>query len=202
MHTTIHAIDELSGRIQRAYERQRPLWLPKDHTTHVWSAAASRLLEARQADTSLPLDPELFVASQPCSGLLADPWRELTQTVAIRRYRVRVRRIVMSLRRELVSELRWSRERLRNGDPIEVVLTARNPSLSALGRFLVASRAGRRDLADIYRLDAQAMHRTCPLYRQACNGLLPQNDYPVFDPIPGLVFDGQAGSGGPVFSLN
>ena len=53
----------------------------------------------------VPLDAELFVASQPIAVPFADPWSELTQPESARRYRSTLRRIVRRLRGELKREV-------------------------------------------------------------------------------------------------
>ena len=61
----------------------------------------------------------------------------------------------------------WSLERTRR--------------VSALGRYVAAVRAGRPDLAAAVRDEAQQQHRSCPLYRLACDGLIPETAYPAPD---------------------
>ena len=154
---------------------------------------------------TLPLDPELFVASQPV-GEHADPWEDLADGRALARYRLRVRRLVSGLRRELREERAWARARLKRGDALEAVLGARSERLSPLGRYLIAAEAGRPDLADRFREGARAQHRTCPLYRLACRDLLPAADYPVFELLPGFDLGvpapAPAPSGRPAFGRN
>jgi hypothetical protein len=202
MQSTIHAIESLSPRIERAYQRHRPSWASPGFDRQVWAVAATRLLEARRGDAMLPVDPELFVAAQPQCGEHGDPWEELTGEIAMRCYRREVRRIVARLRQELRAEIRWSRERFRLGDSIEAVLNASPRILSPLGKYVIAHRVGRGVLAALFRPEAQLQHRLCPLYRHACRGLLPEENYPVFAPNVGLELDGQTESGRPAFSLN
>ena len=98
----------------------------------LWTAAALCLWQAHADDPTLPLDSELFVASQPLMGSLGDPWVELTQVEAGRRYRIQVRRIVRRLRRELTREIRRA-ERLMTqaGGSIGSSLSGDAPPLSA-----------------------------------------------------------------------
>jgi hypothetical protein len=67
---------------------------------------------------------------------------------------------------------------LRDRD-IASVLFADDDRLSALGRMIVAWRAGRADLADRFAAAAAAQSRSCPLYRLACLALLPSDLYPA-----------------------
>jgi len=145
----------------------------------VWSAAALRLWDAHAQDPlQVPLDPELFVASQPISGAVADPWTELTEPEAARRYRSRVRRIVSRLSWELKREVRRAERLIRRGCELGAVLNAKDGRLSALGSFIVARRAGRADLAARFAAATAAQHRSCPLYRSASVTLIPPDFYP------------------------
>jgi hypothetical protein len=148
----------------------------------VWSAAARRLVALHRTDPTLPLDPELYVVAQDDGpGIGLDPWKELSRSEAVRRYRRLVARIVRSLRDELRGEVRAAERKLRAGEPLAHLLASLSPRFSALGRFIVASRAGRTDLAELFIPAARTQHRACPLYRRACQGLIPDEDYPVFD---------------------
>ena len=80
-------IDHLASRIERAYALRRAEWDRGCSTGRLWTAAALCLWQAHADDPALPLDSELFVASQPLVGSLGDPWVELTQVEAGRRYR-------------------------------------------------------------------------------------------------------------------
>lgn len=172
-------IDALAERIETAYELRRPGWHGTCSTSRVWSAASARLLEAHESDPSVPLDPELFVASQPIGPMYPDPWQELTQPVALHCYQGRVAAIVRQLHVELAGEVRRAEGLIKAGQPIVLVLNSRNRRLSPLSRFIVAQRAGRAALASRYRREAVAQHRSCPLYRQASAGLLAADSYPV-----------------------
>jgi len=202
MHTTIHAVDEISERIERAYRRRRPRWSHTTVSPQVWEVAAGRLLEVHRADPTLPIDPELFVASQPEPDEQGDPWRDLTSPASARRYRGRIRQIVSSLRQELRQELRWVREKTRQGDDLDAVLASRHRSTSPMGRYIAARRADRVDLADSFREEARAQHQACPLYRLACRGLIHSDSYPVRELIPGVEMGGVVTSPARAFSLN
>ncbi|HEX8199689.1 MAG TPA: hypothetical protein VF590_04325 [Isosphaeraceae bacterium] len=170
---------DLATRIHRAYQRRRPHWPPIGPDPEVWAVAAAALLQAHREDPRLPLDPELFVAAQPTGPLWADPWGELAQEDAIRRYRGCVERIIGGLRSELRAEVRLIRRRIRRGEAIEAALGRKSHDLSPLGRFIAACRVGRPDLAAPFRAAAAAQHRSCPLYRPACRRLIPAEAYPV-----------------------
>lgn len=175
------AIEQVADRIERAYRRRHPFWRRVGTDAGAWTAAARALLALHRSDPAIPLDPELFVACQPAAGPLADPWHELTRPSALGRYRVRVRQIVRSLRRELDEEVRRAERRAHRGEDLEAILRSRSRQLSPLGRFVLAHRAGRPDLAEPFRAAAQEQHRSCPLYRDACRDLLPAGAYPGVD---------------------
>ena len=175
----------LAVRIRRGYVRRRPWWPSSDPFASAWTLAAMSLVEAHRADPRLPLDPELFVASQPVDDRFADPWGELVGPAAERRYRRRVLRIARRLRRELLGELRRIKVLARRGLPLDRVLRLDGPDLSPLGRYVAAVRAGRHELAKALREEALQQHRSCPLYQLACRDLLPEGSYPAaFSQIP------------------
>ena len=76
---TQELIDQLAERIERAYTLRRQRWCRGCSTRRVWSAAALRLWQAHVDDPQLPLDCELYVASQVINESLSDPWSELAQ---------------------------------------------------------------------------------------------------------------------------
>ena len=166
---------KLAGRIEHAYEL-RPsafggAWCS---TQRVWFAAAFRLWEAHNHDPlRVPLDPELYVASQPISGPFADPWTTLAQPEAARRYRSRVKHVIRQLRSELRREVRRAERLIHRGNDIDALLSVQDGRLSALGCFIVATRAGRTDLADSFADAAAFQHRSCPLYQSASLSLVP-----------------------------
>ncbi len=172
-------IDALADRIERAYRLRRIGWRGMCSTPRVWSIAAKTLLLAHEENSSLPIDPALFVAAQPFDAPFIDPWSELTRPESIRHYQKRIREIVRSLRHELTGEVRHAERRIEQGQAIRTVLLSRTQRLSALGRMIVAYRAGRLVLAKRFVQEAMEQHRACPLYRQACAGFLPDHIYPV-----------------------
>jgi hypothetical protein len=139
-------------------------------------------------DPSLPLDSELFVASQPITGPLGDPWVELTQVQAGRRYRTQVRRIIRQLRAELRREVRRAERMMGEGSRVSVASLFQDSRLSPLGCYIAAHRIGRADLASCFIRGAVEQHRSCPLYRLASLSLLPADCYPIDDPsiVPDL----------------
>jgi hypothetical protein len=172
-------LDQLADRVERAYKLRRPRWLGGCSTERVWYAASLRLWEAHAQDPKrVPLDAELFVASQPISVPFANPWIELAQPESVRRYRMRVRQIIRQLGSELRREVRLAERLIQEGNRISSVLRRRGGQLSALGRFIVALRAGRVDLAERLAAAAAAQHRSCPLYRAASRGLISADCYP------------------------
>jgi hypothetical protein len=172
-------LGKLSRRIEQAYGLRRPDWRGGCSTSRLWSAAAERLWAAHAADPAgIPLDAELFVASQPIAVPFADPWSELTPPDAARRYRSQLRRIVRRLRAELKREVTRALTLIGRGREIEDVLKA-GGRISALACLIVAFRAGRADLVAGFSGGAAVQHRACPLYRQASLALVPGDLYPV-----------------------
>jgi hypothetical protein len=178
---TQETIDHLAERIERAYALRRAGWDGGCSTRRVWAAAALRLWEAHVEDPALPLDSELFVAAQAITGTLGDPWQELAQADAGRRYRLQVRRIVYRLRRELSREVRLAESRLQEGLPLTLTALSRDRRLSPLGCYIAAHRMGRLDLARGFALPAAEQHRACPLYKLASLSMLPADRYPADD---------------------
>ena len=176
-------IEELSSRIQQAYRLRHPDWRGGCSTDRVWGAAAGRLWAAHAADPArVPLDAELFVASQPIAVPFADPWSELAQPESTRRYRSTLRRIVRRLRGELKREIARAERLITQGRDIrEVLATGRR--ISPLGCFIIAIRAGRGELANSFGAAAAAQHRACPLCREASDALLAGDHYPVAMPF-------------------
>jgi hypothetical protein len=192
--------EEIASRIERAYLRRRPEWRGVGVPAQVWTIAATTLSELNRVDPTLPVDPELYVASQPAIEPGSGPWEELIGEAAERRYRRQIRRIVRNLRRELGAEVRRAEGRIDRGEPIEDVLA--RPSLSDLGRYIVARRAGRPNLAETFLAAAQEQHRSCPLYRVAARPFLSRATYPVLDLLPGFEARRRAENTAPMFSVN
>jgi hypothetical protein len=176
---TQETIESLAERIERAYRLRRSCWYRGCSSSRVWSTAASLLVQLHQDEPTIPLDPELFVAVQPDDTAFNDPWNELIQPVAVRRYRDRLRGIIRRLRAELRGEVRSAERRICRGDAIDTVFVSRGSRISPLGCYIVAVRAGCDDLAERFRVEAVKQHRSCPLYRQASLALLPVERYPV-----------------------
>jgi len=177
---TQEQLDHLAGRIERAYGLRQPGWWRGGSTTRVWFAAAVRLWEVHAEDSlAFPLDPELFVAAQPISAPFSDPWSELAEPAAARRYRSLVRRIIRKLRAELRREVRRAEQLIDRGREINTVLSADDGRISPLGCFIVACRAGHDDLAGRFAAAATAQHRSCTLYQLASLSVLPADFYPA-----------------------
>jgi hypothetical protein len=172
-------LDYLAGRIEEAYGLRRAIWWRGSSTNRVWSAAALRLWEAHVASPDqIPLDAGLFVASQPISVPLSDPWTEIAHRDSARRYRSAVRQIVRQLRAELRREVAVAERSIQRGDEIDSIPGRKFRRLSALGSYILARRAGRDDLAERFAPAAAAQHRSCPLYRAASLSLIPAECYP------------------------
>src|SRR3954454_19080249 len=127
---------------------RHPEWYQGCSTSRVWSSAALVLWQVHCEDPDIPLDPELFVASQPYSDAVVDPWRTLAVTEAGSRYRRRVRKIVRLLRAELKREIHKVEREVRDGVGLSSVLLANSPRFSPLGLYICALRFGRPDLAN------------------------------------------------------
>jgi hypothetical protein len=174
---TQEVIDHLASRIERAYALRRAGWDRGCSTRRVWAAAAMCLWQAHADDPTAPLDSELFVASQSITGSLGDPWSELTQPDAGRRYRSQVRRIVDRLRAELSREIRLAERRME--DPqITLDALSKDRRLSPLGCYIAAHRIGRPEMASRFADGAAQQDSACPLYRAASRFLLPPDLYP------------------------
>ena len=172
-------IDHLANRIERAYALRRASWDRGCSSGRIWSAAALCLWQTHVEDPTLPLDSELFVASQPIVGALGDPWSELTQVEAGRRYRAQVRRIVRRLRRELRREVGRAERLLAGGGRMVVSSLCLDGRISPLGCYIAAERVGRIDIASHFTTAAVEQHHACPLYQSAALALLPADRYPV-----------------------
>ena len=175
-------IDLIAGRIERAYRRRYPRWHAVGLTPGIWQSAASRLLEASAERPRTPIDPELYVAVQPGSGITPNPWADLTQKRSLQRYLRLLRRIIGQLRKELKAEVRRAETEFLRGTSLEDVLAEEGCRITPLTRYILAYRAGRHDLSMAHRAAAENQDRSCPLYRQASRSLLPGHAYPSADP--------------------
>jgi hypothetical protein len=171
-------LDRLASRIRVAYDRRGARWNDGRSTPRVWAAAAMTLWQCHVDDPAVPIDPELFVASQRFSPAEADPWSDLASPRAGEAYRVRVRRIVRQLSSELGREIRLAERLVQEGRPLGAVLCDRNSRISPMGRYIVARRASRPDLAERWNRDAFVQHECCPLYRNASIEYLSAEEYP------------------------
>ena len=193
------AIEQLAGRIERAYRRRHPRWQSVSLTPGVWESAAARLCEVSEDVPATPIDPELFVAVQPGNGCRRDPWVELTERRSQRRYLKAVRKIVSQLREELKDEVRLAERRMLRGVTLDQILLTHESRISPLTRYILAHRAGRVDLSTKYRPAAEVQDRACPLYRLASQSLLPDSAYPTPDERDALDVGGNLAN---AFSLN
>jgi hypothetical protein len=173
-------IDLLADRIERAFELRTCGWRRGCSTERVWTEAALRLWQAHTSDPfRVPIDAELFVASQPISERFPDPWSALAQSESVRRYRRRIRQIVRQLRNELTTEVRRAEKLIRQGRRLEELFATKDGRISPLGCYITALRAGRPDVAFLFARAACEQHRSCPLYQQCSLALLPAAYYPL-----------------------
>ncbi len=179
MLPTQETLDRLADRIERAFTVRCSTWYRGCSTPRIWSVAAAILWDVHLADSTIPLDPELFVASQPLTASFADPWTSLAQPGAGHRYKQSVRRIIRRLRAELKRELRLTENLLRQGRALSKIVGSQDARLSPLGLYIAVHQAARPDLAGRLRAGAIVQHNCCPLYRSACTALLPAELYPM-----------------------
>lgn len=179
MLPTQDTLDRLAERIERAFALRCSDWCRGCSTSRIWSAAATILWEAHFEDPTIPLDPELFVASQPLTASFADPWSLLAGPEAGRRYKNRVRRIIRGLRNELKREIRLAVNLLRRGRALNIIISSEDARFSPLGLYIAAHRTCRADLAGRLLRGVIEQHNCCPLYRPACLALLPAELYPT-----------------------
>ncbi len=178
MTTTQSHLDSLADRIERAYHRQHPRWDATGLTQGVWSAAAVRLNEVAKSGPGFPIDPELFVAVQNYKSFRRDPWCELCQEGAAKRYRLALRKIINQLKAELNSELRWSQRALDSGRSLDEIMAGSKARVSPIAKLVLCHHQRRTDLVELVRPSAEAQHLACPLYRFACRNLIPSPIYP------------------------
>lgn len=172
-------LDCLAKRIELAYRRRGASWDGGRSTSRVWTAAAMVLWQAHLDDADVPLDPELFVASQPMRTGVSDPWLDLAGEEAGNAYKRQVRQIIQMLRAELKRELQLAGKLIKKGRSLRDVLFAPNPRLSPLGRYILARRSDRGDLAEKLEGEALEQHLICPLYRSASLAFVAADQYPV-----------------------
>src|SRR5947209_16287235 len=146
---TQKTIDRLAERIERAFTIRHTPWYRGCSTPRLWSAAATRLWQVHREDRRIPLDPELFIASQPLTESFIDPWLVLAHRDAGSRYKKQVRSIIRRLRAELRREISRAETQVLAGKPLTAVLRASDQHLSPLGRFITSHRAARVDLAEV-----------------------------------------------------
>jgi hypothetical protein len=184
-------IANLAERIERAYRlRHSPTYQHRPEDDRVFVGAAAVLIRLHQLDSTMPLDPELFVASQTVTSAHPNPERDLIRPEAFERFRLRVRRIIRGLHKELAQELKWLQAQLEMGLTLEQALALPTTRMTPMGRYIAAHRAGCLDLAETFRQDAHRQHLACPLYRHACTPFLPKGSYPVEDLLHVLVGTG------------
>ena len=183
MLPTHEQLSQLAARIEKAYLLRRSRWRGGCSTSRLWDRAALRLCEAHALDPArIPLDAELYVASQPISECLSDPWTEIAHPDASKRYRAAVLQIIRQLRSELKREVQSAERAIRRGRDIGSILNDEQSVLSPLGSYILARRARRDDLAELFEVEAAAQHRACPLYRAATLSICPAEYYPKETP--------------------
>lgn len=180
--TSQKTLDRSAEMIKQAYLRQNSGYSPSSCSSEVWVAAAMRMHQVAEENLGIPVDAELFVASQVYRGFRRDPWTELTQAGASRNYRQAIRKIVGLLEKEISREIRWATRKMESGASLDGLMASAKTKLSPLSKFYFAREFGRSDLADRYRDDARDQHLSCPLYETAFRNLLPSMIYPADSP--------------------
>lgn len=170
----IDTIADVARRIERAYRHQVGTDRPFEEGARVWIQAAHALIYLHQLDPTMPVDPELFVVSQPAKRRSGNPARDLTGMNSLLHYQRRVHAIIRQLRREILAELRWIDRELARGLTLDAVLIPPTYRLSPLGRYLAAQRDNRPDLALAFRDAALQQGEACPLYTEAVRPVLQQ----------------------------
>jgi hypothetical protein len=181
--STTCELETVAQRIERAYLRRLREWHGYRTEPRVWESAASLLLEAPRIESRAPIDPEMFVACQPETGTWSDPWEDLTRPESLRRYLRQIRRIIVTLRRELRGELKRIRRAVRRGVLLETLVHEPCEDASPLAHYIAFVRAGRLELAQAVKTWALRQHEACPLYRHAAEALLSTPSYPVHEHV-------------------
>ncbi|MGP0066890.1 MAG: hypothetical protein ACLQGP_25275 [Isosphaeraceae bacterium] len=109
---------------------------------------------------------------------MSDPWSELAQPAAARRFRVRVLKIVSQLRSELSREIRLAEKLIEEKGKVGFMNLPVNHRISPLGYYIAAQRTGMPELADRFAIPAAEQHRSCPLYRLASLPFVSSDLYP------------------------
>ena len=163
-----------------------PRWWGGCSTARVWDRAALYLWQAHvEAPESVPLDAELYVASQDIPCRFANPWFDLARPEAISRYRSRVDQIVRHLRAELKKEIGRAERTIRQGDAIHKVLKPGSRRLSPLGCYITALRADRHDLAERFTGAASVATSILPIVSAGKLGTYPRGLLSVRSISPG-----------------
>ena len=172
------AIVILATRMVSAYRRMRPRVGCEMTTMKASMAAAASLLQSHLDDERIPLDPELYVIAQANRSRGFSPWTDLAGPAALRSYKRQVRKIVQSLRKELLREIDRAEKKMAGGESVYQVLMKADLKITAMTRYILAQRVHRGALASRFFHDAVAQHRSCPLYKQAVADLLAADLYP------------------------
>ena len=142
------------------------------------------------------------MASQEIDEALGDPWSELAQPAAAKRFRARVHRILDRLRSELSREIRLAERMIREeGKAFFLARTEKN-RISPLGYYIAARRAGMPEMADRFAAAAAEQHRSCPLYQYASIPFLSADLYPAADSSPEAIPKTAAGTSKMMIMMN
>lgn len=176
--TTCNNVLEIAIRLESAFSKFHPVSRVRSEISpDYWIRSAVALLAANRSEPMIPIDPELYVASQFENGERAIP-EEVEDAVS--RYKSSVLRTICKLRQELSEELKWLTSASRRGHSVERLIRTHSRRITPLSLYIHAQRMNREDLAD--RLIGQVLeqHEHCPLYRAASSQWLEDNRYPAF----------------------
>lgn len=176
--TTCNNVLEIAIRLESAFTKFLPVSgarseLGPDH----WIRSAVALVGANMSDPQIPVDPELYIASQFGIGEFSMP---LDVDEAVERYKSSVLRTICKLREELTEELKWLTSASRRGLSVERLIRTHSRRITPLSLYIHAQRMNREDLADGLISQVLEQHEHCPLYRAASTQWLEEGRYPAF----------------------
>jgi hypothetical protein len=176
--TTCNNVLEIAIRLESACTKFLPASRTKaEICPDYWIRSAVALLALNRHETHIPIDPELFVASQYERGALTIP-DDVEDAVA--RYKTSVMRTICKLKQELSEELKWLTSASRRGLSVERLIRTHSRKITPLSLYIHAQRMNRDDLADGLISQVLEQHEHCPLYRAASAQWLEEGRYPAF----------------------
>ncbi len=176
--TTCNNVLEIAIRLESACTKFHPASRVKSEISpDYWIRSAVALVAANKLEPLIPIDPELFIASQFDNGESSVP-EDVEGAVA--RYKSSVMRTICKLRQELSEELKWLTSASRRGMSVERLIRTHSRKITPLSLYIHAQRMNRDDLADGLISQVLEQHEHCPLYRAASIQWLEDGRYPAF----------------------